>query len=96
MVTKYDEKGKFFSEVITKLPQAVTIQTALHVIRGDIFVRPEDRLKDELNRDEKFIAVTNATVLNQNGEVLYRCNFLNINCDQVIWIIPDKELAPKE
>lgn len=96
MVTKYDEKGKFFTEVITKLPQMVTIQTGLHLIHGEIFVRPEDRLKDELNREEMFIAITNATIQNLSGEVLYRCNFLNLNRNQIVWIIPDKEILQKE
>ena len=96
MPIQYDEKGKFFTDVITKLPQVVTIQTTLHLIHGEVYVRPEDRLKDELNHSDRFIAVTNASIFSLNGELLYRCNFLNINSDQIVWILPDKELVPEE
>jgi hypothetical protein len=93
MPTQYDEKGKFFTDVITKLPQTVTIQTTAQIIHGEIHVRPDDRLLDELNHTEKFIAVTNAVVSDLNGVTLFRCKFLTLNSDQIIWLIPDKELV---
>lgn len=93
MVTQYDEKGKIFTQVISKEPILVVIQTNQVLIRGQIHVRPDTRLKDELNNlREHFIAVTDATVTNMAGEALYRSNFLVINIEHIVWITPQDQL----
>ncbi len=93
MVTNIDEKGKIFTNIIAKSPLPATIQTDSHRIHGEIYVRPNERVKDELNRSEAFLAVTNATVFGPQGEILYRSNFLTLNLQHVIWLIPDDELC---
>ncbi len=94
MQTNFDEKGKFFTQVITKKPIAVIIQTSQQLIRGEIHIRPDDRLKDTLDRENTpFLAVTNAVVLNAQQEELYRSSVMMINVSQIIWIIPDSEIA---
>jgi hypothetical protein len=45
-----DEKGKIFTEVVTKLPVVVMIQTVIHRLHGNIHIRPDERLKAELDR----------------------------------------------
>jgi len=45
-----DEKGKIFTEVVTKLPVPIMMQTTTHRVLGNIHVRPDQRLKDELDR----------------------------------------------
>lgn len=92
MVTQYDEKGKIFTQVITKKPVPVIIQTATHRIRGTVHVRPDERVIDELNNSSNFIAVTEARVMGDNEEQLYGCEFLTLNKEQIIWIIPDEEV----
>lgn len=72
MLTQYDEKGKIFTEVVTKIPVRATVQTVKHQIRGMVHVRREERIKDELNRSEGFIALTDATVFNEDGTVMYK------------------------
>ena len=47
MVFEYDDKGKFFTEVITKDRILSRIQTKTHDIRGYVHVRKGDRLSDE-------------------------------------------------
>jgi hypothetical protein len=96
MVTQFDEKGKIFTNIISKRPVRVIIQTTSHCIRGEIYVRPDERLKDELNHSEDFIAVTNAVVLGADQQELYRTGFLTINTRQVIWLIPDDEINNNE
>ena len=94
MVTQYDEKGKIFTQVVSKAPVLVTIQTVNQIIRGSIHVRPEARVKDELNGGkEDFIAVTDAVVYNANEEEIYRCNFLVVNRAHIIWVIPQEEFS---
>ena len=94
MVTQYDEKGKIFTQVVAKAPVLVTIQTVNQIIRGSIHVRPDVRVKDDLNcGKEDFIAVTDAVVYNADNEEIYRCNFLVVNRAHIIWVIPQEEFS---
>jgi hypothetical protein len=92
LTTPFEEKGKIFTRVVTKKPIEVTIETISHRIKGQIHIRPEDRIKDELNRGETFVALTNATIYNKAGEKLFQCNFISINCAHIVWLVPDEEI----
>lgn len=93
MNSTFDEKGKIFTRVISKRPVSVTIQTESHLIHGMIHIRPNDRIKDELNQSsETFIAITDAVVFNPKGQELYRANFLTLSTHHIIWLIPDEDL----
>ena len=92
MPTQFDEKGKIFTNVIAKKPVMVTIQTLTHKIHGEIYVRPNERIKDELDRSEQFVAVTNAVVFGPQGEELYTSDFLTLNLSHIVWLIPDDEV----
>jgi hypothetical protein len=93
MVTHYDEKGKIFTQVVSKHPVQVLIQTVLNAIRGTIHVRTDARVKDELNGTDGFIAVTDAVVYNILNEEVYRSGFMVINTNHIIWVIPEEEMA---
>jgi len=88
MSIRYNEKGKYFADVIPKERVRVTIQTLKHLVRGFVYIHPKKRLKDELETAENFIAVTDAQVSDDNGKILYEVDFLAINIDQVIWLFP--------
>ena len=90
MTFEYDEKGKIFTEVISKRPVYATIQTTTHLIRGHIHVRRDQRIKDELDLDEKFIAVTEVDVMTLDGKILFQAPFLAVNRDQIIWVLPEQ------
>ena len=90
MTFEYDEKGKIFTEVISKRPVYATIQTTTHLMRGHIHVRRDQRIKDELDLDEKFIAVTEVNVLAPDGHILFQAPFLAVNRDQIIWVLPEE------
>jgi hypothetical protein len=90
MVTQYDEKGKIFTQVIPKEPVLVTIQTSRNIIQGTMHVRQGARIKDELNGQEKFLAVTGAVVFNDLKEEIQRCDFMVVNVEHVVWLIPDE------
>jgi hypothetical protein len=91
MTFEYDEKGKIFTEVISKRPVYATIQTTTHLMRGHIHVRRDQRIKDELDLDERFIAVTEVNVLAPDGQILFQAPFLAINRDQIIWVLPEQD-----
>jgi hypothetical protein len=91
MVTQYDEKGKFFTQVVSKHPVPVTIQTLENLIKGMVHIKPNQRVKDELNGQERFIAVTDAVVYNNRNEEVLRTSFLVVNTDHIIWLVPNDE-----
>lgn len=88
MTIEYDEKGKFYTDVITKLPVSCVIQTTTHLMRGFIHVRQGERFKDELERDEAFLAVTNVNVLGAGDEILYSAPFIAVQRSLVVWVMP--------
>jgi hypothetical protein len=88
----YDEKGKFFTEVVSKETVMVIIQTPTNRIHGRIHVRPDQRLKDEINQSELFVAITDATIFDQKGKELFSSNFIALNREQIVWIFPEDQL----
>ncbi len=96
MTIEYDEKGKFYTDVVKKLPLPVVIQTTTHLVRGLVHVRDGERLKNELERDEKFLAVTNASIYEGGDKVLYTVPFMAVQRAQIIWIMPVDEEEQKD
>jgi hypothetical protein len=95
MTIEYDEKGKFFTDIIRKTPLYVTVQTTSHLIQGLVHLRPGARLKDELDQDELFIAITEAKILGADGKPLYQIPFLAVLRSHVIWVFPEDENVEK-
>jgi hypothetical protein len=92
MTIEYDDNGKFFTDIVSKTPVAVMIQTTTHRIHGNMHVARDLRLKDELDLPEKFIAITDAIVYTPDDRVLYQTGFLAVQRGEIIWVIPDSEM----
>lgn len=93
MVTQFDDKGKFYTEVVPKDAVQVTVQTLTHRLHGVMYKRQKTRLIDELNlSDNRFIPMTEVTVYNAQGSVLFQTDFIVIEFDHIVWVIPDDEL----
>jgi len=90
MSIEYDEKGKFFTDVVPKIPVRAVVQTTAQLIRGNVHVREGERLKNELDRDELFLAVTDASVLAADGQVQFQAAFLAVRRSQIVWVFPDE------
>ncbi|HJS20436.1 MAG TPA: hypothetical protein VJ785_16930 [Anaerolineales bacterium] len=96
MTIEYDEKGKRFTDIVTKKPVYVTLQTTKHLMRGHIHVRRDQRIKDELDLSNKFIAITDVSILGEEGQVLYEAPFLAINRNHIIWVLPEHNKSEEE
>jgi len=97
MTIEYDEKGKFYTDVVKKLPISAVIQTSTHLVRGLIHVRHGERLKGELERDEKFLAVTHATIHGSDDKILFTSPFIALQRSQIVWLLPvDAEAGLEE
>ena len=88
MTVEYDEKGKIFTEVISKVEIPAIVQTTEHLIHGNVHVRRDERLKDELDRDELFLAITDASVIGADGQTLYQTRFMAVRRAQIVWVMP--------
>jgi hypothetical protein len=92
MYASFEEKGKIYTDVVTKAPIEVLIRTHQQLIRGKVHIRPQDRLKEELDKLEMFLAVTDAVVVDENGIEKYQTNFIAINRSHIIWLIPISDI----
>lgn len=88
MTTHYDEKGKFFTDIISKKSVPVVMQTTTHRIEGNVHIRRGERLKDELDREENFLAVTEAKIFNSDNQPIYSSSFLSVAKINIVWIFP--------
>jgi hypothetical protein len=89
MTTEFDDRGKIFTDIVSKVAVYATIQTAMHMLRGRIHVRRDQRIIDELDLSENFLAITDVTVLGADGQVLYQAPFLAVRRSHIVWVIPE-------
>ena len=88
MTIEYDDKGKYYTDIIKKQPVPVIIQTITHMVRGLVHVREGERLKNELERDATFLAATQVSVYGTEDKVLFTAPFMAIQRAQIVWIMP--------
>lgn len=92
MISHTDEKGKLFTPVVTKTPIPVIVQMPLHRVEGNIHIRPDERIIDEIDRSEQFLPVTEAVIYNPDGTIFASTHFLALNRSQISWILPVDEM----
>lgn len=90
MTFEYDEKGKIFTDVVSKVSIPATVQTTTHLIRGQIHVRRDQRIKDELDLNESFLALTDVSVMGPDGQTLFEAPFLAVRRSHIIWVVPEQ------
>lgn len=91
MTVEYDEKGKIFTDIVSKVAIPAIVQTTKQLIKGNVHVRRDERLKDELDRDKMFLAMTEASIIGADGQTLYESRFLAVRRAQIIWVMPANE-----
>ena len=91
MSIEYDEKGKIFTDVVSKIAVYATVQTTTHLMRGHIHVRRDQRIIDELDLHESFRAITDVSVLDSDGQTRYQAPFLALRRTQIVWVIPEQK-----
>ena len=96
MSIEYDEKGKIFTDIVSKISIYVTVQTTTHMIRGRMHVQRDQRVKDELDRDEKFLALTDVQVLGTDGQTVFNAPFLAVDRDHIVWVMPEQKSGGEE
>jgi|SRR5687768_7671365 len=92
MSIEYDEKGKIFTDIVSKIAVHATVQTTTHIMRGRIHVRKDQRIKDELDGNEAFLALTDVSVLGTDGQTLFQAPFLALRRTHIIWVFPEPKM----
>lgn len=90
MSIEFNDRGKYFTDIISKTAIPAIIQTSTHRIEGFIHIRLDERVKDELDRHEMFLAVTGAQIFGADGSVLYQADFMTVSRGQIVWVIPQE------
>ena len=88
MTTPPENRETFFTTVVSKEAIDVIIQTTTHRIQGHIYIKPGERLKDGINQDDAFMAITDAEIFDTNGNVLYNSDFVAVNRAHIVWLLP--------
>ena len=91
MTIEYDEHGKIFTDIVSKISIYVTVQTTTHMMRGRLHVRRDQRVKDELDRDENFLALTDVYVQGSDGQTLFHAPFMAVKRSHIVWVMPEKQ-----
>ena len=94
MKIQFDEKGKYYTDIVSKDALPATIQTQTHRIKGNIYVREEERVKDALEKSGRYLAVTEATIMDEQDQPLYHCDFLALNQEHIVWVVLDVDVQP--
>ncbi len=95
MEIRIDERGKYFTTHVNKVPQRVVVHTTNHLIVGTMHVQPEQRVIDALNAvDGAFLAITDAQVYTTDGmQHLYASAFIMLACTHIIAVSPLETIA---
>jgi Family of unknown function (DUF6812) len=96
MSFEYDDKGKIFTDVVSKVAIYATIQTTMHMLRGRIHVHRDQRVIDELDLSENFIALTDVTVLGADGQTLFQAPFLAVRRSHIVWVLPEQQSGEEQ
>ncbi len=86
---RIDEKGKFFTTHVSKRMVKVATATQGNIFRGTMHLMLDNRLKDEMNNGERFLAMTDVQVYALDGTTpIYSAPAVVLNKEQIVWVIP--------
>lgn len=90
MDLRIDEKGKYYTQRVSKDMLPAFIRTVDQVIVGNIHMRPDSRLKDELDaHTTHFLPVTDARVYDaQSEQLLYHSALMLVAMTHIVMISP--------
>lgn len=84
---RIDAKGKYYTKRVSTDELAVIVRTEQGTIHGFLHLHPNNRLSDEVERDGKFLSLTEVHVETVDGTT-FETEFLAVNKDAILWITP--------
>jgi len=90
-------RGQYYAEHIRKAQLTVLIATDREYIWGKIFLTPGYRLKDEMNGEGRFVAISEVRVGHDiEGTACREVQFMALNKDYIRWIVPQEAVLDRE
>lgn len=90
-MNKVSEKGKYFTERVSKKAVEVAVVTVHGHARGHVYVLPNQRVKDLLNNPgELFLALTDAVITPAEGPA-EEVPFVALNKQHIVSVVPIDE-----
>jgi hypothetical protein len=82
---------------IEKEAKTVIAYTYNYKIKCDVFTPPGSRVSDFIGGlgQKKFIPVSNAVVSDVFGNPVCKAKFLELNVDEILFLIPEEDLVEK-
>ena len=59
-------------------------------------MRVDERVKNELDLSEPFLAVTDAKVFAPDGSLIYQTAFMSVSRSQIVWVVPSEGTSSSE
>lgn len=72
----------------------IRLYTDQFMVIGEIAMFPDSRLTDYIVGAHTFIAVTNAVVKSLEEKVLFSADFLNVQTNKIVVIVPEAMVKP--
>ncbi len=92
MYERTDENGKVFTPRVRTSHVEVEIITIQGLVHGYVHLKPEKRVKDELNNtQEPFLAVTDAVLRTDAASPPREVGFLAVNKRHIVSVVPIDE-----
>ena len=92
MYPPFEDKGKIFTDIVRTQRANVVIHTTLNTtIHGYLHIRLDNRLKDELDMNEPFVAITDAIVFDASNTEIYKTDFIAVNRSHIVYTFPINE-----
>jgi len=73
----------------------IRLYTDQFMIAGEIAMFPDTRLTDYIVGAHDFIAVTDAVVRTREDQVLFSADFLNVQKNKIVLIVPETMVKPE-
>jgi hypothetical protein len=73
----------------------IRLYTDQFMIVGEIAMFPDTRLTDYMVGAHDFIAVTDAVVQTREDKVLFSADFLNVQKNKIVLIVPEAMVKPE-
>jgi len=83
---------------IKKEKRHITAYSEAYKISGKVFLPPGGRMSDFLGgvSAKKYVPVTDAVVTDKSGNEVCRTDFLELNTDRLVFLVPEGEKAVEE
>ena len=91
-MTEHNGQNKNIARRVHKIAVPCLVALNGQTIQGQVHVRQDARIKDELDSAPHFLAITDARIYDAEGRLLYETDFVAVNKEHVLWVLPQQDM----